>query len=62
MVHNGHIQLIQMFEDIKDKYKFLTTGNLGGAKFVGTVINFEGFGRPFSDEELFQWTLCGNKE
>ena len=66
VVHNGHIQLIQIFEEIKDnledKDRFLTSGNIGGAKFVGTLVNFEVFGRPFSDEELFQWTLFQNKE
>ena len=65
LFHNGHIQAIQLFEDInedaRDEFKFLTSGHLGGAKFVGTLAEFEVFGRPLADQELLQWTSCQNK-
>ena len=63
--HNGHIQAIQPFGTLEDgteeSSRFMTTGHLGGAKFVGTVINFEVFGRPLQDKDLLDWTLCQNK-
>ena len=63
--HNGHIQAIQFFgeldDDIEDQFKFMTTGHLGGAKFVGKLIDFEVYGKPLSDQELLQWTLCQNQ-
>ena len=62
LFHNGNIQAIQSFEDLEDetesKSRFMTVGHLGGAKFVGLLIDFEVFGRPLSDDELLQWTLC----
>ena len=65
VVHNGHIQVIQVFgelaDEIEDEHRFMTEGHLGGAKFVGKLIDFEVFGRPLSDKELFQWTLCQNQ-
>ena len=63
--HNGHIQAIQSLEDPEDetenKSKFMTVGHLGGAKFVGLLIDFEVFGRPLPDQDLLQWTLCQNR-
>ena len=63
--HNGHIQAIQLFKKLndgtEDKTKFMTSGHLGGAKFVGTIIDFEVFGRPLPDDDLLKWTLCQNK-
>ena len=54
--HNGRIQAIQRFEelndDIEDKLRFMTLGHLGGAKFVGKLMDFEVFGRPLPDKEL----------
>ena len=41
--------------------QILTSGHLGGAKFVGTITEFEIFGRPLPNEELLKWTLCQNK-
>ena len=65
LFHNGHIQAIQTFEDLDDntnpESKFMTVGHLGGAKFVGLLVDFEVFGRPLSDEDLLQWTLCNIK-
>ena len=62
LVHNDHIQAIQLFNDVEteteDKLKFMTSGHLGGAKFEGAIANFEVFSRPLSDEEIMQWTLC----
>ena len=64
--HNGHIQAVQPFKDIEsgtpESSKFMTIGNLGGSKFVGTIIDFEVFGRPLPKEDLLDWTLCQNKE
>ena len=63
--HNGHIQVIQRFgeldDDIEDQLRFMTSGHLGGAKFVGKIIDFEVFGKPLPKKELLQWTLCQNK-
>ena len=63
--NNGHIQAIQKFEELENKTaersKFMTSGHLGGAKFVGKVIDFEVFGRSLPDQDLLQWTLCKNK-
>ena len=60
--HNGHVQAIQRFGEIEteteDKYKFMTMGHLGGAKFEGVIAEFNVFGRPLSDEELMDWTRC----
>ena len=65
LFHNGHVQVVQMFGEIEtdteDKYKFMTMGNLGGAKFEGMIADFNVFGRPLSDEELLGWTLCQNQ-
>ena len=65
LFHNGHIQAIQLFkklnENSEDQLKFMTTGHLGGAKFVGTVTDFDVFGKPLTDQELSEWTLCQNK-
>ena len=66
VVHNGHIQAIQDFKEINDdvenELKFMNVGHLGGAKFVGTINEFEAFGRPLPEKDLFEWTLCENKE
>ena len=63
--HNGHIQAIQKFEELEtetaERSKFMTSGHLGGAKFVGKVIDFEVFGRHLPDKDLLHWTLCKNK-
>lgn len=63
--HNGHIQAVQPFKDIEsgtlESSKFMTVGHLGGSKFVGTLIDFEVFGRPLPKEDLLDWTLCQNK-
>ena len=65
MFHNGHIQVIQKFgelnDDIEDAFKFMTFGHLGGARFLGKIIDFEVFGRPLPNKELLQWTLCQNQ-
>ena len=58
LVHNGHIQAIQLFKELEDEPQILTAGHLGGAKFVGTVTEFEMFGRPLSVEQQLQWTIC----
>ena len=62
LVHNDHIQVIQLFNDVEteteDNLKFMTSGHLGGTKFEGAIANFEVFSRPLSDEEIMQWTLC----
>ena len=64
--HNGHIQAIQNFkeltDDTEDDLKFMNLGHLGGAKFVGIINEFEAFGSPLPDKELFEWTLCQTKE
>ena len=64
--HNGHIQAVQPFKELKDQLeersRFMTVGHLGGPKFEGTVIDFEVFGRPLPKKDLLQWTLCKNKE
>ena len=60
--HNGHIQAIQLFGDLDDgvidEDRFMTSGHLGGAKFVGKLIDFEVFGKALSNQELLKWTLC----
>ena len=65
VVHNGHVQAIQLFDelndDTEDELKFMTAGHLGGAKFEGTLTEFEVFGRTLSDQALLEWTLCQNK-
>ena len=62
LYHNGHIQEMQKFgelnDNIEDALKFMTFGHLGGAKFLGKIIDFEAFGRPLTNKELLQWTLC----
>ena len=64
--HNGHIQAIQPFKKLEygteESSRFMTTGNLERAKFVGTVIDFEVFGGPLPDRELLDWRLCQNEE
>ena len=61
--HNGHVQAIQTFEELDDtaEFKFMTAGHLGGAKFVGLLIDFDVFGRPLSEQEQLEWTLCKNQ-
>ena len=63
--HNGHVQAIQRFKDlndqIEDEARFMTIGHLGGAKFVGKLMEFEVFGRSLPDQDLLEWTLCQNK-
>ena len=60
-----HVQAIQRFgeldDDIEDQLRFMTSGHLGGAKFVANLINFEVFGKPLQKKELLQRTLCQNK-
>ena len=65
--HNGHIQAVQAFPDTEEvktenNFKILTSGHLGGEKFVGIVADFEVFGRPMPDQEMLEWTLCQNEE
>ena len=59
--HNGHIQAVQVFKELEDEGQILTSGHLGGSKFVGTITDFEIFGRPLPNEKLLKWTLCQNK-
>ena len=65
LVHNDHIQVIQRFGEVEDvvedSLKFMTKGNLAGAKFVGVITEFEVFSEPFSVDELLEWTLCSKK-
>ena len=65
VVHNGKIQAIQLFrkldDNVEDQDRFMTVGHLGGAKFLGKLIDFEVFGRPLSDQEISHWTLCNNQ-
>ena len=63
--HNGQIQAVQLFDelthDTPDESKLMTSGHLGGAKFIGTLVDFEVFGRPLPEEDLLKWTLCQKK-
>ena len=63
--HNGHIQAVQLFEEPEDDTdphsKFMTTGHLGGAKFIGIIFDFEMFGTPLPEQSLIEWTLCKSK-
>ena len=65
LVHNDHVQVIQEFgevtNDIEDNLKYMTIGNLAGAKFEGLITELDVFERPFSEKELLAWTLCENK-
>ena len=65
LFHNGHIQAIQLFDDItddtEDEYKYMVSGHLGGAKFEGTLTELEVFSTPLADDELLAWTVCKNK-
>ena len=65
LFHNGQIQAVQLFEDLedvtKDTSKYMTSGHLGGAKFVGTLLDFEIFKMPLPEQSLIKWTLCQNQ-
>ena len=65
VLHNGNIQAIQLFDELKDNtedtLKFMNSGHLGGATFIGVISEFEVFGRPLSVKEISQWTLCQKK-
>ena len=62
VIHNGQVEAIQPIEEIKDKFlknfEILKSGKLGGTHFVGTIAEFEVFGRAVPQNELLQWTDC----
>jgi hypothetical protein len=64
--HNGNIQAVQRLEELTDvtadDFKTMTSVKLAGEKFVGTIFDFEVFGRPLPEQLLLNWTLCPNKE
>ena len=64
LVHNGHIQAVQLFdeitEDTEDELKYMVLGHLGGAKFEGILTELEVFGRPLPEDQLIEWTVCQN--
>ena len=65
LVHNGHIQAVQLFDkitdDTEDDLKYMVLGYLGGAKFEGFLTELEVFSKPLPDNQLIEWTLCQNK-
>ena len=62
LFHNDHIQVVQNFTiahgDQQGLSELMTTGHLGGPKFVGYLADFQMFGTALPDETIFQWTSC----
>ena len=65
LVHNGHIQAVQLFDEItnntENDLKYMVIGHLGGAKFEGLLTELEVFSKPLPDDQLLEWTVCQNK-
>ena len=60
--HNNLIQAEQDFTmthaDKKGIAQLMTTGHLGGPKFVGFLTDFQIFGTALQEEDMLGWTAC----
>ena len=63
--HNNLIQAEQDFTmihgDKKGIAQLMTTGHLGGPKFVGFLTDFQMFGSALKEKNLLGWTVCNRQ-
>ena len=41
--------------------KTMTTGIIGGARFIGILSDLQIFGQELAQEDMIQWTSCENR-
>ena len=63
VIHNGREQGMQNMtrNNAGQLLKTMTTGIIGGARFIGILSDLQIFGRELPQEDMIQWTVCENR-
>lgn len=63
VIHNGKEQGMQNMtrNNAGQLLKTMTTGIIGGARFIGILSDLQIFGQELAQEDMIQWTSCENR-